>query len=118
MKNMSFMLTLPQMEARVKSVTRRVGWWDLEEDDVVMAVQKGMGLKKGEKVVPIYAIQILSARSEPLRKLIDNPVYGEKEVVLEGFPDMTPLDFVQFFCDTHKCLPDKIVNRILFIERQ
>lgn len=55
-RNMSFMLTTEQIEARTKTVTRRM-----------------------------------------------------------GFPDMTPAEFVEFFCASHAgCTPETEVNRIEF----
>lgn len=110
MRNMSFMLTTSQMIARQKRVTRRLGWWFLNVGDVVMAVEKGMGLKRGEKVKKLYPIRVLSIRGEPLQDITQN------ECVLEGFPDMKPKDFVLMFMDTHKCGPLEIVNRIEFEE--
>lgn len=70
MRNMSFMLTTPQMYSGTKKVTRRIGWWNLKPGDVVMAVEKGMGLKKGEKVVQIYQIMIVETRPETLDYMI------------------------------------------------
>lgn len=114
MRNISFMLTLPQMQAELKDVTRRVGWWKLQGGEILMAVEKGMGLKKGEKVKHIYPIQIISVKHEPLTRLLQDDSYGWDEVIREGFPDMTPAQFVEFFCKSHKCAPEKIVNRIHF----
>ena len=74
-----------------------------------------MGLKKGEKVVVMGQNKTLSTRWEPLRRLIDDPEYGQEEVAKEGFPWMTPQQFVDFFCSTHAgCTPDTDVNRIEF----
>lgn len=67
MRNMSFSITTKQMYAGTKDVTRRLGWWNLKVGDVVMAVEKGMGLKKGEKVKRIYPIEIVSVSREPLQ---------------------------------------------------
>jgi len=50
MKNMSFMLTKPQMRARTKTVTRRLGWWLLKPGEIIMAVEKSRGRKKGNKL--------------------------------------------------------------------
>lgn len=116
MRNMSFFLTTPQMLARTKAVTRRIGWNFLKVGDVVMAVEKCQGLKKGEKIKRLYPIQILSVQSEPLRKLIDDPMYAYGELIAEGFYGMTPKEFVDFFCNTHKCSLDTIINRIEFKE--
>lgn len=115
MRNMSFMLTTPQMYAGTKSVTRRVGWWNLKPGDVVMAVEKGMGLKLGEKIVKIYPILILETNPETLNYMLRNIEYGKKEVVMEGFPLMSPREFVGMFCASHKgCTPETTVNRIRF----
>lgn len=109
MRNMSFMLTTPQMREETKDVTRRLGWWDLKAGDVVMAVEKGMGLKKGEKVKKIYPIQIISAYPEPLHYIT------AAEVVREGFPHFSIRDFITMFMKSHKgCKPETMVNRIEF----
>ncbi len=111
MRNMSFMLTTPQMYARTKDVTRRIGWWNLKPGDVVMAVEKGRGLKKGEKVKRIYPIRILSVTAQELAT--DLTVY---EVKREGFPEMTIRQFLDMFCASHKCSYFAKVNRIEFEE--
>ena len=65
-RNMSFAMTKPQFLNRTKTVTRRLGWGFLKPGDVVMGVEKAMGLKKGEKVRKLGLIRIVSIRSEPL----------------------------------------------------
>lgn len=106
---MSFTLTTSQMYEETKDVTRRLGWWNLKTGDVVMAVEKGMGLKKDEKVKKIYPIQIISASPEPLNSI------SAAEVVREGFPQFSIRDFITMFVKSHKgCEPDTLVNRIEF----
>ncbi len=113
--NMSFAITTPQCRAYLKNVTRRVGWDQLKAGDTIQQVVKGMGLKKGEKVEPIHKILIRQVRKEPLQRMTDDPGYGAAEVIREGFPDMTPAQFVLMFCDTHKGVtPSTLVNRIAF----
>jgi len=119
MRNTSFMLTKDQIRTRTKTVTRRLGWWKLEPGDVLRGVEKGMGLKPGEKVVPLATIKIVSVRAEPLRALTDDATYGLVECEKEGFgthPSLRwPSEFVRFFCGSHKgCTPDSTVNRIEF----
>jgi hypothetical protein len=116
-RNMSFSLTTEQMRRRTKDVTRRCAWWKLRAGDRVMAVEKGMGLKAGEKAVRIHAIEILSVRPERLDKMLTELTYGMDEVRREGFPEMSPLEFVTMFCATHdtrKARGATIVNRIEF----
>jgi hypothetical protein len=97
------------MYARTKTVTRRMGWAFLGPGDVVMAVEKGMGLKRGETIKRIYPIEIISVRGEPLSNITP------AEIVLEGFVGMTVPEFVRLFCGSHKgCEPGTIVNRIKF----
>lgn len=112
-RNMSFSITTQQMYDRTKDVTRRLGWFFLKAGDLVWAVEKGMGLKKGEKVKRIYAIRIVSVQRQPL-----NWITAE-DVVREGFPELSVVDFVTMFYKSHKgCQPDSIVTRIEFEEYQ
>jgi len=119
MRNMSFMLTKAQMLDRSKTVTRRLGWWHLNLGELVQGVEKGMGLKAGEKVQRLSIIRVIELRPEPLRAMIDNVDYGIEECKKEGFGDHLtlrwPSEFVPFFCRSHKgCRPETIVNRIVF----
>ena len=68
-RHMSFSMTTAQFRARTKTVTRRFGWWFLKPGDLVMGVEKSQGLKKGEKVVRLGLIRIVSVRTEPLKVL-------------------------------------------------
>ena len=99
MANMSFMLTEPQILARTKTVTRRLGWLKLKVGDELVAIYKGMGLKSGEKVRQLARIRVVSVRREPFRLMRAEP-YGSAEANMEGFPDMSGSEFVAMFaCD-------------------
>jgi len=106
MRNMSFSITTRQFRERTKTVTRRLGWGDLKPGDVVMGVEKCMGLKKGEKIVRLGPIEIVSNRPEPLNVIIS------EEVVMEGFPEMSAGEFIGMFCRHMKVQPYQQVNRI------
>ncbi len=108
MRNMSFMLTTKQIKNRTKTVTRRLGWWFLKPGDIVMACVKCMGLKRGEKVEKICPISIVSLRTEILFEITYD------ECVKEGFPNMTPEEFIEMFCKHNKCSDMETVNRIEF----
>lgn len=114
MKLMSFSITTDQARKRAKTVTRRNGWANARVGDILQQVEKAMGLKAGEKVVRIHKIKITSVCREPLRRMIDEPAYGRCEVILEGFPNLTPQEFVDLYCKANKCTPAKIVARIQF----
>lgn len=118
MQNMSFMLTREQVLSRTKHVTRRLGWKRLKVGAVIQPVEKGMGLRKGEKVVKLGGpIVITKVRRELLNRVEIStiPLYGKKEMALEGFPEMSPQEFVIMFCKTHRgCRPMSTVARIEF----
>lgn len=115
MKNISFQLTTAQIRARTKTVTRRMGWLDLKPGTLLQAVEKGQGLKKGEKAVKLAVIRVVDARRESLGRMLVEPEYGAAECVLEGFPEMEPAGFVAMFCDSHRdCTPIRSVTRIEF----
>lgn len=109
MRNMSFAMTTQQMRDQTKTVTRRFGWWFLKPGDHVQPVEKGQGLKKGEKVKKIGPpIEIVCAWSFQLNLLT------QAECEREGFPGMLPSEFVEMFCRHYGCRPLDRVNRILF----
>lgn len=105
---MSFFLTQDQIRNKTKTVTRRLGWDFLKPGDIVNAVEKAQGLKKGEKIKVICRIRILSIMKQPLYWVIDT------DVKAEGFPEMTPGEFIEMFCKYNKCKNTVRVNRIHF----
>lgn len=116
MRNMSFALTTDQVAAGTKDVTRRMGWRNLKQGEAFRPVKKCMGLKQGEKIQPIRGpVRAVSVRREVLGRMIDDPDYGKQECIREGFPNMSPREFVQMFCETHKgCEPGSVITRIEF----
>ena len=95
---MSFAKTLVQFNARTKTVTRRDGWWDEENDeprvrpgDVITGIEKGMGLRKGERQVVLHDVEVLNARREPLGAITP------EDVAREGFPGWTCEQFIRFY---------------------
>lgn len=118
MRNMSFSKTTAQHVARTKDVTRRVGWAFLKPGDRVQGVRKAMGLKPGEQIERLHVIEIISNTPEPLQALLDDPEYGRRECVREGFPPphekSDPAAFVAFFCEFAKITPSKPIQRIEF----
>lgn len=115
-----------------KTVTRRDGWEDLQPGTLLCLVEKGMGLKRGEKVNRLALVHVTSVRRERLDAITP------EDVKLEGFahfsdlgpihlkldyPRQTaeasarvtvrPIDFITFFCATHKgTTPASIITRI------
>lgn len=87
-RNMSFALTTDQVRNKSKTVTRRFGWWFLKPGDELWAVEKAMGLKKGERVNRLAKIRVISTKCEMLGQITQD------DCRKEGFPDLDPPGFV------------------------
>lgn len=103
---MSVSHTAEQVEARAKTVTRRLGWAMLREGDTLTLCRKVMGRKKGEPLERLAEVEVISVREERLW-LIE-----AEDVAREGFPDWSVEEFVEFFCSAFKVQPWAVVRRI------
>lgn len=108
MRNMCFSMTSAQVRARTKTVTRRMGWADLKPGDRVMACVKCRGIPKGGKVERITVIECVGNRPERLMDI------DQRECVREGFPELTPIEFIGMFCEANGCAADEVIRRIEF----
>jgi len=110
MRNMSFSKTIGPMRNRTKTVTRRAinTWRNLKPGEVLLAIEKGQGLCKGVGITPIGRIRVTDVF--PVR-LCD---ISEDEVIREGFPGMTPAEFVAMYVDAFHIEPSDTVRRIAF----
>ena len=106
MRLMSVALTEDAVRSRRKTVTRRMGWLFLKEGDELELCRKVMGRKKGEPLVRICQVRVVSVTREPLAKIT------QADVAAEGFPMWEPHEFVIFFCASMKCTPSTTVTRI------
>ena len=115
MRNISFQLTWDAFMAKQKDVTRRMGWDHLIIGERLQGIKQGMGLKKGEHIEKGHIIQVVCLGPEPLNAILRD-YYGFTELKREGLGHMTPPEFVEFFCNSHKgCYPDTVINRIEYI---
>jgi len=115
LRNISFFLTRDQILARIKRVTRRVGWSHAIPGMMLQPIYKGQGLKAGESVERLGCpIIVKDNRPERLTELIRRPTYGEEEAALEGFPEWSGRQFVDFLCKQPGVYPERELNRILF----
>lgn len=116
MRHMSFALTKWQFQAGIKPITRRIGWAFLKPGDELIGVDRVMGFKKGQHPIRYHAIRIISAVQEPLDDIVRRPVResGVPEVKLEGFPELSPADFVRMLCRANSIKHYDLVNRIEF----
>jgi hypothetical protein len=107
---MSFMLTTQQILDEMKDVTRRLGWGKLSAGRQLCACEKCMGLKPGQKMRRLKVIEVVSTRWEPLSAIRDEPDGCKRE----GFPDLTPDEFIAMFNSHMGGDLDLMVNRIEF----
>ena len=107
MRNMAVTYTLDAVRERRKTVTRRKGWTFLKPGDRLRLVEKGMGLKKGERVVPVATVEVVSVKREPLLL-----VARSGEVEREGFLNMTAVEFIAAFFTPQNIKPSDLVTRI------
>ena len=116
MRRMSFALTTPQVLDESKTVTRRTGWKNLKAGDRLHAVKKAMGFRKGETApAPLKTIEVIDVRRQPLNALLDGSAWALTEIDREGFGHLTPAQFVEMFCESHRgCRPNHLVTRIEF----
>jgi len=111
---MSFFYTQQQVRDRTKDVTRRDGWADLKPGQLFWAVEKSQGLGKGGKIKRITLCRCVTNHAEPLRDLITDPEYGQREARREGFPHLTGEQFAEMFIGHMGGDLDKRRNRIAF----
>jgi hypothetical protein len=115
-KNISFSMTTEQVRRHEKTVTRRLGWWNLKPGTLLQAVEKAQGLKKGEHVKPICLIRVVRVDAIWLDDMLEpeSPRYFPgSETAKEGFPDLSRREFVEMF---RRANGDDVaqVNRIEF----
>jgi hypothetical protein len=109
-RRISFSLTERQFLAGHKTVTRRLGWRKLMPGDRLLGVRKAMGLKKGEKQVVLGELEVIRVELEPLHSIHQY----DDDCAKEGFPHLSPVEFVRFFCKSMNCKPETVVTRIEF----
>lgn len=104
---MSVAYTEQAVRDRSKTVTRRKGWTNLVPGERLTLCRKVMGRKRGEPLVRIVDVEVVSVRREPLELITD------EEVAREGFPGMSPEEFTRrFFIEPQKIQPADLVTRI------
>lgn len=103
---MSVALTTQAVRDRVKTQTRRDGWLSLKAGDQLALCPKYRGVRRADREL-LTVVDVLAVRREPLQAI------SASDVVAEGFPSLTPEQFVEFFCATHRGVePTSEVTRI------
>lgn len=106
MRRMSFNLTQQQILDQSKTVTRRVGWWNVKVGERLRAVDR----LRSKDAKTLGIIEVVSARCEALHKITD------EDVAREGFPGKDRFWFESMFCEAMKLnrMHQNAVNRIEF----
>ncbi len=84
-----------------------MGWLILQPGTRLTLCRKVMGRRKWEPLVRIVDVEVTAVRRERL------DLITSEEVAAEGFPQMSPAEFVDFFCRSHTgCTPESTITRI------
>jgi hypothetical protein len=102
---MSVAFTEAAVRERRKTVTRRKGWLMLKPGDRLTLCRKVLGRKKGEPLVRVADVEVVSVRREHLHAMTIDRAYGESEVALEGCAPMSPEDFVYHYFEWRQKIP-------------
>lgn len=103
---MSVAFTEQAVRDRIKTVTRRKGWTFLKPGDRLTLCRKVMG-RKGAPLVRVAEVEVVAVSREPLSAIT------AEEVAREGFPGMTPEEFIRrFFTDAQGIPADLDVTRV------
>lgn len=91
-------MTVEAVEAEIKTVTRRHidTWKNLKPGDRLTLIEKGMGLKKGEKQVVLKEVEVVDVRVESIGLVIQ-----PGECAREGFPTWDGWQFIRFWLKGH-----------------
>lgn len=107
MRNISVALTKKQVRARAKTVTRRNGWLFVRVGELLQPVNRTMGFKKGEHPKRVGGpVRVLNVTRERLYRITP------EECAREGFPDMTPEQFIEMYCAANGGDENQLVTRI------
>lgn len=110
MRLMAVSLTEQAVRDRTKTVTRRLGWKFAKAGDHIQLCRKVMGRKRPDgSVEPLDRIAVVELTNVfPVELGTITPA----DVAREGFPEMSPFEFVEMFCRQMRCTPETIVTRI------
>jgi len=90
------------LRARRQTVIRVRGRQNLQPGEILEAVTEGWQLKCPVALSPVAKLEVVSVRQEPLRVLLDDPEYAERELSLEAvasgisprvYVDITRIEF-------------------------
>lgn len=114
MRMIGYSLTAGELVRGEKTETRRLGWCGNGRrlpptpGELLRAVYKTMGLRRGEGHEDLGIVRAHEWRREPLDAITLAGVRAE------GFPHLSPAEFVAAFCRAQKCLPSTPVSVIVF----
>jgi hypothetical protein len=95
-RQMSFAMTTEAVLERRKTVTRRLGWKNLQVGTLLQPVEKAQGLPKGARVRKIGGpIRVVRVTPETLQEFLERSD-AKQECIREGFPVLTPREFADF----------------------
>lgn len=104
-RRMSVSMTKEAVIDGTKTVTRRHidTWKTLKPGDQLTLIEKGMGLRKGEKQRVLATVEVVSVHTQHLRDvyLAVEEEYRRRITAEEGLPHLRVWEFVRFWLDGH-----------------
>lgn len=108
-RRMSVFLTQDAVRAQIKTVTRRghETWTDLAPGDRLVLIEKGQGLKAGERQVVVAEVEVVDVRVERLSRVtaeevrLEGLAHEATEAVYAGTHDTMADWFVDFWAASH-----------------
>lgn len=112
---MSVSHTEAAVVARTKTVTRRLGWRFLKPGDHVTLCRKVMGRRKGEPLVRLADVEIVSVRREPLSAMTFEDVEregGDYLPLVQDAGETLQETFARWFAEAFRVSVDTEVTRV------
>lgn len=96
-RRMACSLTIDAVRSRIKTVTRRHAntWGALLPGQRLTLIEQGMGLPKGAEQVVLAETVVVS------NEIVSLDDIDQADVDAEGFPHLTPAEFIDMWCRSH-----------------
>lgn len=107
-RHMNFALTTEQVKDHSQDVIRTPDWAFLKAGETLWAVNEPKELKKGELADKLALIEVVSVTTEPLSAIT------KEDCAREGFPEMSPKEYIAMFCEHHGGHASDPVQRVEF----
>ena len=114
MRLISFAKTTEQFVEGLKTETRRDGWRRAHVGDMLQPVNRLPRVGAGKWWPLLWRGEYRHIQLDLVERVRLGDITKE-QVQKEGFPEMSPVEFVRFYCAPRQPDPDRIVTRLSFV---